>query len=90
MIELLDGTHEDKQMRLNWTRKKPTEPGAYWLRGFELGNPGAQALIEVRRWRGDLRCNIGECTYDRNYDEWSHVADMGSFRWCGPLVPPNA
>ena len=76
-------------MRLAWTRRKPTEPGAYWLRGFEFGNPSAQALVEVRRWRGDLRCNVAECNYDRNYDEWSHVADMGPFRWCGPLVPPN-
>ena len=78
-------------MRMKWTRDKPTEPGAYWVRGFGFDKSRAEALVEVRAWRGGLKCNLHETTGTREYDDWFHVADLSpAFRWCGPLVPPNA
>ena len=72
---------------MNWTRNKPTEPGAYFVRGFALGHPLVQALVEVRKWRGVLICNLHETTGDCEYDDWPHMTDMSqNFSWCGPLA----
>lgn len=78
-----------------WTSEKPTEPGAYWVKDFELYGRAlsarrGKALVEVRRVDGDLRCNLHEQNSDNDTDQWSAIAVMDdAFRWCGPLVPPN-
>lgn len=34
---------------MKWTATKPIAPGAYYVRGFEDGNPKKAALVEIRK-----------------------------------------
>ena len=73
-----------------WTTAKPTEPGAYWVRGFRLDPEcrGQKALVEVDLDRyGVLCCNLHESNSEDDRDEWFDVAALDpTFEWCGPLL----
>lgn len=71
-----------------WTKDKPTAPGAYWVRGFRLGEPDSRpALVEVTRSdAGTLLCNLNDSNTNDETREWSFVEDLAErFEWFGPL-----
>lgn len=77
---------------MNWTTEKPTQPGGYWIRGWNIGSEHESALIEVREIDGELRCNlhaVNTHTDDDDFDMW--IEDCSpDFEYCGPLPsPPN-
>ncbi|ERI50884.1 hypothetical protein N878_07575 [Pseudomonas sp. EGD-AK9] len=75
-----------------WTHEKPAAPGAYWVRGFRLGEPDSRpALVEVSRNEGgELLCNIHERNSNDETHQWSFVADCAErFEWFGPLQAGN-
>lgn len=78
-------------MTLNWSNRKPTVPGAYWLRGFEYDKPAKKALVEVRKHGGKLKCNLHSGNSDSFNDgprDWFTVSGLDpTMEWCGPLVP---
>lgn len=78
-------------MELKWVMRKPTKPGAYWVRGFSLGASEEKALVEVEKHDGELWSNLHQSNSDRFVSgNWSALADTSDrFLWCGPLVPPN-
>ena len=65
-----------------WKQEKPTEAGAYWLKGNVLNNPDAISLVRVDWYDGELSIVDAE-----NVDE--HRADFSAWRndffWQGPL-----
>lgn len=69
---------------MNWSRNKPTQPGAYWIRGNGLSRP---ALIEVvEEEPGELRCNLHDRTTCDNFDYGYDLIDLSpDFDWSGPL-----
>jgi hypothetical protein len=76
---------------VNWTKNKPTKPGIYKVKGFNMFRaPSKQrvAVVEVRSYRGRLHCNLHESnSSDDPVSEWSWMQDLNSdFQWCGPLV----
>ena len=71
-----------------WTHAKPTIPGAYWVRGFRIGEPESHpALVEVAiNENGTLLCNINDSNTNDQTREWSWVEDLAErFEWLGPL-----
>lgn len=71
-----------------WTKDKPTAPGAYWVRGYRLGEPDSRpALVEVtHNDDGKLLCNLHEHNSNDETHQWSLVADFAErFEWFGPL-----
>lgn len=71
-----------------WTHTKPTVPGAYWVRGFRIGEPDSRpALVEVAiNENGTLLCNINDSNTNDQTREWSWVEDLAErFEWLGPL-----
>lgn len=81
------------QQALQWTHAKPAVPGAYWVRGFRLGEPDSRpALVEVtHNDDGALLCNINEHNTNDETHQWSHVEDLAErFEWFGPLVITGA
>lgn len=79
---------ESEQAAIQWTNKKPTEPGAYWVRGFRVGEQDYRpALVEVaRNEAGTLLCNMNDSNTNDDLREWSCVEDLAErFEWCGPL-----
>jgi hypothetical protein len=76
------------QQAPQWTHAKPTGPGAYWVRGFRIGEPNSRpALVEVaRNDAGTLVCNMNDSNTNDQLCEWSFVEDLAErFEWCGPL-----
>ena len=77
-------------MELYWTKNKPTTPGAYWVRGYEVGRSHRKALVVVMERGGELCSNLHSTNSD-NDDEPTPLANHSDrFEWCGPLVPANA
>lgn len=88
-------THRDYPMKpegltapihQKWTRQKPTVAGAYWVRGWSIGAPSRQALVEVcvSDEEGEILCNL----HGGNSDEFAFepVVDYSDdFEWFGPL-----
>lgn len=79
---------------MKWDTTKPIDPGAYWVRGYEIGNELKQALVEISTdSEGCLRCNLGKDnadTFDDKPDGWAPLSRLSSsFEWCGPLMPYN-
>lgn len=83
---------------MKWTNEKPTQPGAYWLRGWSSPETDRAALVEVQRKAGislliqgkgaGLICNLHERNSGENRRNWYPVGDLAnSLEWCGPLVP---
>ncbi|MDP2747981.1 hypothetical protein [Pseudomonas sp.] len=76
------------QQALQWTHAKPTVPGAYWVRGFRIGESDSRpALVEVAiDEAGTLLCNMNDSNTNDQTREWSWVEDLAErFEWCGPL-----
>lgn len=76
---------------MNWKNVKPTIPGIYKVKGFNLCRPASkqrEAVVEVRAYRGRLHCNIHESnSSDDPVSQWSWLQDLNDeFQWCGPLV----
>ena len=72
-------------MAKDWTKEKPTQPGAYWVRGYDIGNRNETALVEVREQDGELCSNL----HNRNTDvsDPMPLADHSErFEWLGPLI----
>ena len=76
---------------MSWTKTKPSKPGIYKVRGFNLFRAASkqrEAVVEVRAYRGRLHCNLHESnSSDDPVSEWSWLKDLNSeFQWRGPLV----
>lgn len=74
----------------NWTKNKPTAPGAYYVRGFRLGEKESRpALVEVVRdvkETGNLVCNLNKNNANDKTLDWLFVEEMADhFEWLGPL-----
>lgn len=67
----------------SWTHDKPTQPGAYWIRGNLLR---ADALIEVKLVDDELWCNLHLVNTEHRI-EYGFTIDQLSpdFEWLGPL-----
>lgn len=66
-----------------WTRAKPTQPGAYWVRGNLLMEP---ALVQVKNERGQLWCNLHMSTTDPDFCRGFCIAQLSDqFEWIGPI-----
>lgn len=77
-------------MELNWTKSKPTEPGAYWVRGYHIGRRNEAALVVVSERNGELCSNLHSTNSDNDDEPTPLVNHNTRFEWCGPLVPANA
>lgn len=67
----------------SWTHEKPTQPGAYWIRGNSLEEP---ALIQVKQDCGDLWCNLHMRTTEPDFGYGYSIAQLSDqFEWLGPL-----
>jgi len=78
-------------MELNWTKNKPTEPGAYWVRGWSLdaGHEQDLAVVTVTEIDGELCSDVNECN-TAWWRDWLPIENHSDrFEWCGPLVPAN-
>lgn len=82
-------------MKKPWKKTKPTEPGAYYVRGFNNFGEGKQyeALVEVRKKGRTLICNLHEENSrppDEPLTNWAELERYSDrFQWCGPLLLPN-
>lgn len=75
----------------DWTKTKPKVPGVYKVRGFNVGRlPSKQreAVVEVRRVAGVLRCNLHDLnSSDAPPGTWTPVSRYDpAFQWYGPLT----
>ena len=70
-------------MTEQWTHEKPTQPGAYWVRGNGLDE---NALVEVKAHEGALWCNLHMVNTEPDI-KWGYtIAQIHSaFEWLGPL-----
>ncbi len=68
--------------RLRWTRRPPSGPGRYWVRGDGKGEKGIVPVFMVRvhsRLRAACRGPNGQATL---------VADL-PYEWAGPIPEPE-
>jgi hypothetical protein len=69
--------------RAGWTEKKPTEEGAYWIRGNGLE---ADALVQVKQEEGELWCNLHMRNSEPDFAYGYTIEQLSSeFEWLGPL-----
>lgn len=69
--------------RAGWTEKKPTEEGAYWIRGNGLE---ADALVQVKQEEGELWCNLHMRNSEPVFACGYTIEQLSSeFEWLGPL-----
>lgn len=83
---------EAGQVPGGWKVGHPTQPGAYYVRGFRLfeGDSPA-ALVEVALDGDDLVCNLHESNSEEDLGRWSLLSDFNEgFEWFGPLAAPPA
>ncbi len=67
----------------SWTHAKPTQPGAYWIRGNSLEEP---ALIQVKKDCGELWCNLHMSTTEPDFGHGYCITQLSDqFEWIGPL-----
>lgn len=73
---------------LVWKQQKPTEPGAYWLKGNVFLNSEHTSLVRVEVLGGAL--SVVSC--DDADEHKAYLAEWGDdFYWAGPLAsPPKA
>lgn len=81
------------QANIGWARQKPTAPGVYQVRGFNLCRPRRQqvvatVVVELRGGRDPvLVCNLHASNSENDRTMWSRLENMcDSFEWRGPLV----
>lgn len=69
----------------SWTHDKPTQPGAYWIRGNLLQ---ADALVKVQMVDGELWCNLHLVNTEASLEYGYSIAQLSpEFEWLGPLMP---
>ena len=76
-----------------WSPERPSAPGAYYVKGFRVGEAGYRpALVEVARDDdGELVCNIHLSNSNDDLCQWSLLADCSErFEWLGPLAASPA
>lgn len=78
---------------MQFSRGKPTKPGIYKVRGFNLFRPRnrwREAVVEVRLYRGVLRCNLHEInSSDDPIATWAPISEYNDdFEWLGPFAEP--
>lgn len=67
---------------MDWTKSKPSAPGAYWVRGYHKNDI---ALVEVSERDGELCSNI-HCINTAKEDHFGPVEMLSDLiEWCGPL-----
>lgn len=66
-----------------WRQQKPTEPGAYWLKGNIFNVPDAVSLVRVEWFDGELSIVAGDDPEDHRA---SLTAMRDDFYWAGPLA----
>jgi hypothetical protein len=72
----------------DWTHDKPTQPGAYWIRGNGLSRA---ALIQVIEDEGELCCNLHMHTTDSDFSYGYTIEQLDDeFEYLGPLVPSTS
>lgn len=72
---------------LTFKARKPSEPGAYWVRNFDLHAKDRVALVSVTERGGALVCNLHETNSEFVLSRWYEVQDLtDKIEWCGPLV----
>jgi hypothetical protein len=79
------------QEAMAWSKTKPTTEGAYYVRGFAIGQDEALVQVRIHRFDGEpapeLVCNIHESTSNDDMDDWWPMVDLSDdFEWLGPLV----
>ena len=87
---ILDGASDaTKQVEADeWTHAKPTQAGAYWIRGNLLMEP---ALVQVKNDRGQLWCNLHMNTTEPDFRHGFCIAQLSDqFEWIGPIGRPGA
>lgn len=68
-----------------WSNQKPTQPGAYWIRGNLLQ---ADALVQVQVVDGVLWCNLHQVNTELRLDYGFTIEQLHQdFEWLGPLAP---
>lgn len=66
-----------------WTHAKPTQAGAYWIRGNLLMEP---ALVQVKNDRGQLWCNLHMSTTEPDFRHGFCIVQLSDqFEWIGPI-----
>ena len=73
---------------MNWTKRKPKVPGAYYIRGWEFADPYKIALVEVRtgNTKTSLLCNLGSKNTEKFAARAKKVSRLSAnFEWLGPL-----
>lgn len=72
-----------------WSCDKPSTPGAYWIRGFNLsGNIDQSALVHVMLDEDEqvLMVNLHQSATETDTGYWYEVGDINQeFEWSGPL-----
>lgn len=67
-----------------WTHEKPTQPGAYWIRGNLLRE---DALVQVRAMGSVLCCNLHQVNSDPGFEFGFTIEQLSEdFEWLGPLT----
>lgn len=66
----------------NWKKEKPTQEGAYWIKGYFVNNPEAVVLVRVDWYDGEL-CIVACDNPEEVCDYLSDWRD--DFLWQGPL-----
>jgi len=67
-----------------WTHEKPTQPGAYWIRGNLFQE---DALVQVKLVDGVLSCNLHQVNSDPGFEYGYTIEKMNKdFEWLGPLT----
>lgn len=67
-----------------WTHEKPTQPGAYWIRGNLLQ---ADALVKVQMVDDELWCNLHLVNTEASLVYGYSIAQLSpDFEWLGPLT----
>ncbi|MDF3863510.1 hypothetical protein P3W53_03490 [Pseudomonas denitrificans (nom. rej.)] len=85
--KLLEQVAQAGQVPDGWKTSHPTQPGAYYVRGFRLfeGDSPA-ALVEIALDGDELVCNLHESNSEEDLGRWSLLSDFNeSFEWFGPL-----
>lgn len=68
-----------------WSKRQPTCPGIYGIRGFNLCRPASEqfeAVVVVREHGGELVCNLHESTSEDDLGSWAPICDLDpDFEW---------
>lgn len=78
---------EARQVVPEWSHRKPTAIGAYWVRGFVYSDPCHMALVHViEGYDESLWCNLHSDNTDPHGYEYRVSVLDDEFEWFGPLT----